>query len=61
MSARSRLTLTTAALTLRASSAGDPVAVRTLTLIDAGTGCRLSSNCASGTYMVGGTGSRSDR
>jgi len=38
------LTLVIAALTLRASSAGDPVADRTLTDIDEGAGLRLSSN-----------------
>ena len=61
VSARSGFTVPIAADTPRASSAGGPDAARTLTLTVGGAGRLLSSNCASGTYIVGGTGSRSDR
>src|SRR2546428_11212165 len=59
MSARSRLTPLIAAPTLRARSAGEPLDDRTLMLTEAGAGCLLSSNCATGMYIVGGTGSPS--
>ena len=55
--AMSRFTSVSAAASGLVSSAGEPPAARTLIdMNDGGSGC-----CAYGMYIVGGTGSRSDR